>query len=90
MLLKGEVQMIHKMLREGISKNEIARRLGIHRNTVRKYSNFPEGYTPIIKRRPAITIVDPYLLDIVRMLEEAHKLQVHIPISAVCTETRNG
>lgn len=88
MLKKGEVKMIHKMLLAGLSKSEIARKLGINRNTVAKYSKLPEGYIPSIKRRPSITIVDPYLPDIARMLEEAHKLDVHLPLSAVYKEIK--
>ena len=30
MLKKGEVKMIHKMLKEGLSKSAIARKLGIN------------------------------------------------------------
>ncbi len=88
MLKKGEVKMIHKMLMSGLSKSEIARKLGINRNTVSKYAKLPQGYVPSIKRRPAITAVDPYLPDIVRMLEEAKKLNVHIPTSAIYKEIK--
>ena len=38
MLKKGEVKMIKKMLKDGVSKNEIARRLGISRETVIVYT----------------------------------------------------
>ena len=38
--------MIHKWLREGMSKSAIAKRLGISRETVRKYALKPEGYIP--------------------------------------------
>jgi transposase len=88
LLKKGEVKMIHKLLNEGLSKSEIARKLGISRNSVIKYSKKPQGYVPILKRRPVITLVDPYLPDIARMLEEAHKLDVHIPISAIYQEIK--
>ncbi|WP_188093948.1 hypothetical protein [Sulfurimonas sp. CVO] len=33
MLKKGEVKMIHKMLKDGLSKSSIARKLGISRDT---------------------------------------------------------
>ncbi|NOQ32123.1 MAG: IS21 family transposase [Helicobacteraceae bacterium] len=88
MLKKGEVKMIHKMLLTGLSKSEVARKLGINRNTVIKYSKLPEGYLPTIKRAPAITIVDPYLPDIARMLEEANKMDIHIPVSAIYKEIK--
>ena len=52
MLKKGEIRMIHKWLREGMSKSAIARRLGISRETVRKYALKPEGYVPVITRTP--------------------------------------
>ena len=38
MLKKGEVKMIHKMLKDGLSKSAVARKLGIDRDTVAKYS----------------------------------------------------
>ena len=44
--------MIHKWLREGMSKSAIAKRLGISRETVRKYALKPEGYVPVITRTP--------------------------------------
>jgi len=87
-LKKGEVQMIHKMLKDGLSKAAIARKLGIHRATVRKYAKLPEGYVPIIKRKPVPTSVDAYLPHIVSMLEESHKLGVHIPTTAILDEIR--
>jgi DNA-binding CsgD family transcriptional regulator len=37
MLKKGEVKMIHNMIKEGLSKSAIARKLGINRETVAKY-----------------------------------------------------
>jgi predicted transcriptional regulator len=37
MLKKGEVKMIHKMIKEGLSKSAIARKLGLSRDTVSKY-----------------------------------------------------
>ncbi len=86
MLKKGEVKMIHKMLKDGLSKSEIARRLGINRDTVAKYAKLPEGYIPSIKRESVDTTVDPYLPNIARMLEEAHKLGVRIPNTAIYQE----
>ena len=53
MLKKGEIRMIHKWLREGMSKSAIARRLGISRETVRKYALKSEGYVPVIPVRSA-------------------------------------
>ena len=38
MLKKGEIKMIKKYLKEGKSKSEISRILGISRETVRKYA----------------------------------------------------
>jgi len=78
MLKKGEVKMIHKMFKDGLSKSAIARKLGISIDTVAKYAKLPEGHIPAIKREPVDTTVDPYLLNIVRVLEEAHKLGVLI------------
>lgn len=78
--------MIHKMLKDGLSKSEIARKLGISRDTVAKYAKLPEGYIPVIKREPVATTVDPYLPHIARMLEEAHKLEIHIPSTSIYQE----
>ena len=86
MLKKGEVKMIHQMLENGLSKSAIARKLGINRNTVAKYAKLPKGYVPVIKREPAVTTVDPYLPHIAKMLQEAHKLEVHIPNTAIYQE----
>lgn len=86
MLKKGEVHMIHKMLRDGLSKSAIARKLDIHRDTVAKYAKLPEGYVPVIKREPSETTVDSYLPHIVRMLEEAHNLDVVIPATSIYEE----
>lgn len=86
MLKKGEVKMIHNMLKDGLSKSSIARKLGISRDTVLKYSKLPEGHIPAIKREPVETTVDPYLPNIARMLEEAHKLGVSIPNTAIYQE----
>ena len=61
MLKKGEIRMIHKWLREGMSKSSIARRLGISRETVRKYALKPEGYVPVISRKPNENLVDEHL-----------------------------
>ena len=83
MLKKGEVKMIHKMLKDGLSKSAIARKLGIARDTVIKYSKLPEGYMPVIKREVCETTVDPYLPNIAMILEAAHKLGVHVPTSSI-------
>jgi len=83
---KGEVKMIHKMIEEGLSKSAIARKLGISRDTVAKYAKLPKGYVPVIKRVSVATTVDPYLPNIAMMLEEAHKLEVNIPSSAIYQE----
>ena len=74
------------MLKEGLSKSAIARKLGINRDTVAKYAKLPEGHIPVIKREPVSTTVDPYLPQIVRMLEEAHKLGVFIPSTSIHQE----
>jgi len=83
MLKKGEVKMIHKMLKEGMSKSAIARKLDIARDTVIKYAKLPEGYIPVIKREVHETTVDPYLPNIAMILEEAHKLDVHVPTASI-------
>jgi len=86
MLKKGEVKMIHKMLKDGVSKSAIARKLGISRDTVSKYAKLPEGHIPVIKREPVETTVDAYLPNIAMLLEEAHKLDVNIPNTSIYQE----
>jgi transposase len=86
MLKKGEVKMIHKLLKDGLSKSAIARKLDISRDTVAKYAKLPEGYIPVIKREPAATTVDPYLPAIATMLEKAHELGISIPNTAIYQE----
>ena len=86
MLKKGEVKMIHEMIEEGLSKSAIARKFGINRNTVAKYAKLPKGYIPVIKREPVATTIYPYLPHIAKMLQEAHKLGIHIPNTAIHQE----
>ena len=74
MFKKGEVKMIHKMLLNGLSKSEIARKLGINRNTVAKYSKLPEGYIPTIKR-DYIQIIITFLQMILKLKCYKKKLQ---------------
>ena len=83
MLLKKEVKVIKKYLQEGKSKSEIARILGISRETVRKYSLKPDGYTPVINKISKETSVDDYLPHIAKLLETANKEKAHIPIMSL-------
>jgi transposase len=87
-LKKGEARMIKKMLKQGLSKSEVARRLGLSRDTVRKYSNKPDGYVPIISRAPVVNRVDPYLPYVGQMLETAASEGVDIPTTVIFDEIR--
>lgn len=80
--------MIKKLLKQGLSKSEIARRLGICRKTVRKYANLPDDYVPVINRTPVENIVDPYLPHIAKMLETAKEEQVFIPTTVIYDEIK--
>jgi len=82
-LKKGNVKMIKKFLKEGMSKSAIARKLGISRNTVSRYANKPDGYTPIIIKEPQDTSVDEYLPHIRDMLQTAKDEGVHIPTTVI-------
>lgn len=83
MLQKGDVKMIKKFLKEGMSKSAIARKLGISRETVRKYALKPDGYIPVMDKTPLATTVDEYLPHIAKMLETAEKEKVHIPTTVI-------
>ncbi|UCN00153.1 IS21 family transposase [Sulfurimonas sp. SWIR-19] len=78
--------MIKKLLEEGLNKTEVARRLGISRETVRKYSKLPDGYVPIINRTPVENIVDPFLPHIAKMLETAKEENSYIPTTVIYAE----
>ena len=78
--------MIHKWLKEGMNKSQIARRLGISRETVRKYALKPEGHIPIITRTPNENLVDEYLPYIATMLETAKANKVEIPTTVIYDE----
>jgi len=80
--------MIHKMIKEGLSKSAIARKLGISRDTVSKYAKLPEGHIPVIKRTPMGTTVDAYLPHIASMLIKADELNIHIPSTAIYEEIK--
>jgi len=88
MLKKGEIKMIKKYLKQGISKSEIARKLGISRETVRKYANKPDGYIPVMDKTPIENIVDPHLPHISEMLNTAKEQDIHIPTSAIYEEIK--
>jgi len=83
MLQKGNIKMIKKFLKEGMSKSAIARKLGISRETVRKYALKHDGYVPLMEKTPQETTVDEYLPHIAKMLETAKKEKVHIPTTVI-------
>ena len=72
-LKRRDIKMVHKWLKEGMSKSAIAKMLGISRETVRKYANKPEGYIPVISKAPVENLVDEYLPHVAHMLEIANK-----------------
>jgi transposase len=86
MLQKGELKMIKEMIEEGMSKSAIARKLGISRETVRRYAKKQEEYIPVIEKEPVETSVDEYLPDISKILESAKKESVHIPTTVIYEE----
>ena len=88
MLKKGDIKMIKKFLNEGMSKSAIARKLGISRNTVIRYANKPEGYTPAMDKAAQETSVDSYLPHIADMLKVAKDENVHIPTTVIYDEIK--
>ena len=83
MLKKGDIKMIKKFLKKGMSKSAIARKLGISRNTVARYANKPDGYIPVMIKQSLQTSVDPYLPYIRDMLQTAKDESVHIPTTVI-------
>ena len=65
----GEVKEIYDMKGAGCSTREIAQRLGIARNTVRKHLNTPEAILPKHRKRRTSKL-DPYVEYIERRLSE--------------------
>lgn len=88
MLYKGQIKMIKKLLKQGLNKSEVARRLGISRNTVRKYANVSNDYVPVINRPAVENIVDPYLPHIAKMLETAKEENAYIPTTVIFDEIK--
>jgi transposase len=85
-LRKGDIKMIKKLLEKGFSKSAVARKLGISRETVRRYANAPDDYVPKIDRKPVINSVDPYLPYIATILETARDEGVEIPTTVIYDE----
>ena len=88
MLEKGDIKMIKKFLKQGMSKSAIARKLGISRNTVARYANKPDGYVPVIEKESKETTVDPYLPHIRDMLQTAKEKGVHIPTTVIYNDIK--
>ena len=89
MIKKGEIKMIKKLLEKGLSKSAIARKLGVCRETVRKYANKPDGYIPVMDKSPIATVVDSYLPHVAQMLQTAKNNNVHIPTTVIYDEIRS-
>lgn len=83
MLKKGDAKMIKKFLKQGMSKSAVARKLGLSRETVRKYANKTDGYIPVMSKSPQDTAVDKYLPHILKMLETAKNEGIHIPTTVI-------
>ena len=88
MLKKGEIKMIKELLKKGFSKSEVARRLGICRDTVRKYANMPDGYIPKMDKKPVKNSVDPYLPYIAKMIQISVEEDSHIPTTVIYNEIK--
>ena len=86
MLQKGNIKMIKKLLKQGMSKSAIARKLGLCRETVRKYSLKPDGYIPVIDKIPIENLIDPYLPHIAEMLKIAKENNAYIPTTVIFQE----
>lgn len=69
-----DIQSLH---RQGLSIRQIARRLGVSRNTVRRYLR-AEAEPPVYRRAPRPSILDPYKDYLVRRLEQIPELPVTV------------
>jgi len=65
-----DVLDIHSLKRQGLSQRRIAIKLGIHRQTVKKYLDHPELVQQVNQRRPRASKLDPYLDQIRTWIED--------------------
>ena len=81
--------MIKKLFGSGKSKREIASRLGISRETVRKYSNLDlKSCFKARKRKCLCNQIKPYIKTIENMLKISKQQDCEIPISAIYDEIK--
>jgi transposase len=69
MIRSGTINTIHELATQGKSIREIARTMGIARNTVRKYLRGKQEAVPRPKR---VSKLDPYKVQIRQWLAEDH------------------
>jgi len=65
-----DVVDIHDLKRQGLSQRQIARRLGIHRQTVKKYLDNPDLVQQRYRRRARGSKLDPYWDQVLSWLED--------------------
>ena len=65
-----DVLNIHSLKRQGLSQRQIARKLGIHRQTVKKYLEHPQLVQQGNQRSTRGSKLDPYLDQIQAWIEE--------------------
>jgi transposase len=88
LLLIGELRMIKKLKRQGLSILQIARQVGACRNTIKKYLALPDGVVPKQTRSSRPSIADEFMGLAYELIVAGKKSGDEIPASAIYEEIK--